>query len=54
MDALQPGDIIGYYPGVTHVGMYVGDGMVVHSSDYGIPIQVVPLNSMPVQGAVRY
>ena len=54
LDALQPGDIIGYYPGVTHVGMYIGDGMVVHSSDYGIPIQVVPLNSMPVQGAVRY
>lgn len=54
LDALQPGDIIGYYPGVTHVGMYIGDGMVVHSSDYGIPIQVVPANSMPIQGAVRY
>lgn len=54
MDQLEPGDIIGYYPGVTHVGMYIGDGMVVHSSDYGIPIQVVPVNSMPVQGAVRY
>lgn len=54
VDALQPGDIIGYYPGVTHVGMYIGDGMVVHSSDYGIPVQVVPLNSMPIQGAVRY
>ena len=54
LDALQPGDIIGYYPGVTHVGMYIGDGMVVHSSDYGIPVQVVPANSMPIQGAVRY
>mgnify|MGYP002711934952 FL=1 len=54
LDALQPGDIIGYYPGVTHVGMYIGDGMVVHSSDYGIPVQVVPLTSMPIQGAVRY
>lgn len=54
LDQLQPGDIIGYYPGVTHVGMYIGDGMVVHSSDYGIPIQVVPANSMPIQGAVRY
>ena len=54
LDALQPGDIIGYYPGVTHVGMYIGDGMVVHSSDYGIPIQVVPADSMPIQGAVRY
>ncbi len=54
LDALEPGDIIGYYPGVTHVGMYIGDGMVVHSSDYGIPVQVVPADSMPIQGAVRY
>lgn len=54
MGELQPGDIIGYYPGVTHVGMYIGDGMVVHASDYGIPVQVVPADSMPVQGAVRY
>ena len=54
MSELQPGDIIGYYPGVTHVGMYIGNGQVVHASDYGIPVQVVPLNSMPVQGAVRY
>nr|WP_256477981.1 C40 family peptidase [Corynebacterium stercoris] len=51
---LQPGDIIGYYPGTTHVGMYIGDGMIVHASDYGIPIQVVPYNSMPITGAVRY
>lgn len=54
LDRLQPGDIIGYYPGVTHVGMYVGDGQVVHASTYGVPVQVVPLDSMPVQGAVRY
>ena len=51
---LQPGDIIGYYPGTTHVGMYIGNGQVVHASDYGIPVQVVPLASMPIQGAVRY
>lgn len=51
---LQPGDIIGYFPGTTHVGMYIGNGMIVHSSDYGIPIQVVPYNSMPITGAVRY
>lgn len=54
LNALKPGDIVGYYPGVTHVAMYIGDGQVVHASDYGIPVQVVPLNSMPVQGAVRY
>lgn len=53
-DALQPGDIIGYYPGATHVAMYIGNGQVVHASDYGIPVQVVPMDSMPFYGARRY
>ena len=53
-DQLQPGDVIGYYPGATHVGIYAGDGMVVHASDYGIPVQVVPMDSMPYTGARRY
>lgn len=51
---LQPGDIVGFYPGATHVGMYIGNGQVVHASDYGIPVQVVPLDSMPYYGASRY
>ena len=54
LDELQPGDIVGYYPGITHVGMYIGNGQVVHASTYGVPVQVVPLHSMPVQGAARY
>lgn len=53
-DALQPGDIVAYYPGATHVGMYIGDGKIVHASDYGIPVQVVPVDSMPIVGASRY
>lgn len=54
-DQLQPGDLIGFYPGVTHVGMYVGDGKIIHASDYGIPVQVVPIDQGgPYQGAVRY
>ena len=51
---LQPGDIVGFYPGVTHVGMYIGDGQIVHASDYGIPVQVVSVDSMPFAGAARY
>nr|WP_242516463.1 C40 family peptidase [Corynebacterium mendelii] len=51
---LQPGDVIGFYPGATHVGLYAGNGMVIHASDYGIPLQVVPLGSMPYYGARRY
>lgn len=54
LDQLKPGDLVGYYPGVTHVGMYIGNGQVVHAPTFGVPVQVVPLNAMPVQGAVRY
>ncbi|KQB86782.1 NlpC/P60 family protein [Corynebacterium lowii] len=53
-DQLQPGDVVGYYPGVTHVGMYIGDGKIVHASDYGIPVQVVDVDSMPWAGAARF
>ena len=51
---LQPGDIVGYYAGASHVGMYAGNGMIVHASDYGIPVQVVPLDSAPIYGYRRY
>lgn len=51
---LQPGDIVAYFPGATHVGMYIGDGQIVHASDYGIPVQVVSVDSMPFAGAARY
>lgn len=54
IDDLQPGDIVGYYPGVTHVGMYIGNGQIVHASTYGVPVQVVPVDSMPITAASRY
>ena len=53
MDALAPGDIVGYYGGVSHVGIYIGNGQIVHASRPGRPVSVAPLYSMPVAGAVR-
>ncbi|MDU6480258.1 MAG: hydrolase, partial [Corynebacterium kroppenstedtii] len=35
-------------------GLFIGNGKVVHAADYGIPVQVVGVNSMPVYGARRY
>ena len=32
---MQPGDLITYYSDASHVGIYIGDGMMVHASTYG-------------------
>jgi len=54
MDQMQPGDIITYYSDASHVGMYVGDGMMVHASTFGIPVAVVPVNNAPIFNVRRY
>ncbi len=43
---LQPGDLVFFYSPVGHVGMYIGNGQMVHSSTYGQPVSVVPVDSM--------
>jgi len=38
---LEPGDILGFADnggGITHVGLYVGDGMFIHSSSSGVKL----------------
>ncbi len=52
---LQPGDVLTYYSDASHTGIYVGDGMVIHSSTYGVPVRVVPMNAAgPIYDARRY
>jgi cell wall-associated NlpC family hydrolase len=47
--------VVTYYSDASHTGIYVGDGMVVHSSTYGQPVRVVPLGAAgPVNNARRY
>lgn len=50
---LQPGDLVFYYSGISHVGMYVGGGQIVHASRPGKPIGYAGVDSMPYMGAVR-
>jgi len=55
LSSLQPGDVITYYSDASHAAMYVGDGMVVHSSTYGQPVRVVPIAAAgPIHNARRY
>src|SRR3954451_25168525 len=50
---LQPGDLLFFYSPVSHVGMYIGNGQMVHASTYGQPVSVVDLAYMPGLTAAR-
>jgi peptidoglycan DL-endopeptidase CwlO len=51
--ALQPGDLVFYYSPISHVGMYIGNGLIVHAANPGAGVLVAGLFSMPYSGAVR-
>jgi cell wall-associated NlpC family hydrolase len=50
---LQPGDLVFYYSPISHVGMYIGHGMIVNAENPSAGIKVTGLYSMPYSGAVR-
>jgi peptidoglycan DL-endopeptidase CwlO len=45
---VQPGDLVFYYSPVSHVGMYIGNGMIVHAPNPSSTVEVVPMDLMPV------
>lgn len=50
---LQPGDLVFYYHPISHVGMYIGNGMIVNAENPSAGIRITGLYSMPYVGAVR-
>ena len=50
---LQPGDLVFYYSPVSHVGMYIGNGLIVNAENPSMGVRVTGLHSMPYVGAVR-
>ena len=51
--SLQPGDLVFYYSPVSHVGIYIGGGRIVHAANPSSGVQVAGVFSMPFSGAVR-
>jgi cell wall-associated NlpC family hydrolase len=41
---LQPGDLVFFYSPISHVGMYIGNGQMVHSSVTGKPVAVTSVD----------
>jgi cell wall-associated NlpC family hydrolase len=50
---LQPGDLVFYYHPISHVGMYIGNGMIVNAENPSVGVKVTGLYAMPYVGAVR-
>lgn len=50
---LQPGDLVFFYPDVSHVGMYIGDGKMVHAPQPGDVVKISNIDDFPFAGATR-
>nr|WP_240947741.1 C40 family peptidase [Planosporangium mesophilum] len=52
-DQLRPGDLVFFFSDMHHMGMYVGDGWVVHAPQSGDVVRMVRMDVMPVSGLGR-
>lgn len=50
---LAPGDLVFFYSGISHVGLYIGNGQMIHAPRPGAPVRVAPVDEMPFAGATR-
>ncbi|MEV6351374.1 C40 family peptidase [Streptomyces hydrogenans] len=53
LEELRPGDLVVYFPGATHVALYLGEGLVVQAPRPGGRVKVSPVAANPLLGAVR-
>ncbi len=49
----RPGDLVFFFSDLHHVGLYLGNDMMVHAPRTGKPVQVTSINYMPVAGFRR-
>ncbi|MEV7022330.1 NlpC/P60 family protein [Kitasatospora sp. NPDC093558] len=50
---LQPGDLVFFYSDLHHVGLYIGDGKMIHAPRTGKNVEVLAISAIPYMGAVR-
>jgi cell wall-associated NlpC family hydrolase len=50
---LQPGDLVFFYDDISHVGIYIGDGMMIHAPKPGAYVREESIYYMPIYGSVR-
>ena len=50
---LEPGDLVFFFPNISHVGMYIGNGMMINAPNFGEDVKVEPVFWNEFVGAVR-
>lgn len=50
---LEPGDLVFFFPDISHVGIYLGNGLMVDAPDFGETVRVEPVYWSAFVGAVR-
>ncbi|MGZ4506577.1 MAG: C40 family peptidase [Blastococcus sp.] len=50
---LLPGDLVYFYTPVSHVGLYIGNGMMVHARTFGQGVAVTSVDQAGYRGARR-
>ncbi|MFI5754267.1 NlpC/P60 family protein [Streptomyces sp. NPDC051569] len=50
---LAPGDLVFFFSGISHVGIYVGGGQIIHAPRPGSVVSIAPVDQMPFAGATR-
>jgi peptidoglycan DL-endopeptidase CwlO len=53
LSQLAPGDLVFYYSGISHVGIYIGNGMIVHAANPRSGVETASVTSMPFMGGRR-
>jgi cell wall-associated NlpC family hydrolase len=52
-DDLRPGDLIFFYRRISHVGLYIGRGNMIHAPEFGEAVRVSSVDSQPIHGFGR-
>jgi len=50
---LQPGDLVFFFADISHVGLYIGNGLMVDAPSFGQDVMVQPIDWSIYVGAVR-
>ncbi|MEU0740367.1 NlpC/P60 family protein [Streptomyces sp. NPDC006134] len=53
LSQMRPGDLVAYRDDAGHIGMYAGNGQVIHAPYPGAPVRYDPVGMMPISSVTR-